>query len=141
MTDYSDKGVGAMSNGSLNKGSLAKIKIPVPPLSVQQDIVEKCEKIDALIADLEQSIEQNKELAKMVLDKSIQNCSEYNSESDSESDIIIDDTESDEESEIFTIETLKKKNCKELRTIAKERKISGRSKMKKDELIEKILSK
>ena len=163
ITDYSDKGVGAMSKGSLNKRSLAKLKIPVPPLSVQQTIVERCEQIDALIAELEQTTERNKELAKLVLDKSIQNCSESEQDDEkeeeytqivideekdyepSDSDIVIlDDSDEDEEKEdepeTLTVEILRKKNCKELRVIAKERSISGRSKMKKAQLIEAIMS-
>jgi type I restriction enzyme S subunit len=39
------------------------IKIPIPPLERQQEIVEYCERNDAIIRELEQEIAQNKQLA------------------------------------------------------------------------------
>ena len=51
INDFSNLGSGMIGNGSLNKKSLGKIKIPIPPLSQQSEIVkyldfiyEKCNK-------------------------------------------------------------------------------------------------
>ena len=51
MNDFTKKGSGMLGNGSLNKKSLAKIKIPIPSLEKQKEIVsyldfiyEKCNK-------------------------------------------------------------------------------------------------
>ena len=82
---------------------------------------------------MEQSIGQNKDLAKLVLDKSIQNCSESEQdgqytrivfEDESEDDfIILEDSDLEQE---YTYENLKIKKKKELQNIAKEIGLKGR---------------
>jgi len=80
ITDFSKSGVGAMSNGSLNKGSLALIKIPIPSLQTQQRIVQECERLDKLITDLEADIESDKSLAASYLKSCIESPQEDHQE-------------------------------------------------------------
>lgn len=49
----------------------ARLYIPLPPPSVQQAIVDRCERIDALIAELEADIALTEELAKTVLQNAL----------------------------------------------------------------------
>lgn len=71
---------------------ITKLKIPVPPLSIQQTIIERCEHIDTLITNLEHSLEQNKELAKLLLEKMLYTKNEDSDVEDS-SDSDVTDTE------------------------------------------------
>jgi restriction endonuclease S subunit len=48
---------------NISKTNIANIKIPIPSLERQQEIVEYCEHNDALIKYLEQEIENNKKQA------------------------------------------------------------------------------
>jgi type I restriction-modification system DNA methylase subunit len=69
ITDFSQSGVGAMSNGSLNKGSLALIKIPLPSLQVQQKIVERLEYLyETCTETATKAIEQLKTKKAMVVE-------------------------------------------------------------------------
>jgi len=61
INTFSSKG--CIGGGSLNKDSLSKIKIPVPSLERQKEIVEYCEYNDTLIKQLEKEIENNKKQA------------------------------------------------------------------------------
>ena len=67
INDFSKLGAGILGNGSLNKKSLAQIKIPIPSLERQQEIVNYCKNNDKLIKKLEQEIETNKEQAKLFI--------------------------------------------------------------------------
>jgi type I restriction enzyme S subunit len=67
ITDFSKLGSGILGNGSLNKKSLDKIKIPIPSLERQKEIVEYCEFNDNLIKQLEKEIENNKKQARMCI--------------------------------------------------------------------------
>ena len=58
---------GCIGGGSLNKESLSKIKIPVPSLERQQEIVDYCEYNDTLIKQLEKEIENNKKQAQQFI--------------------------------------------------------------------------
>ena len=58
INTFSSKG--CIGGGSLNKVSLSKIKIPIPSLERQKEIVEYCEYNDTLIKQLEKEIENNK---------------------------------------------------------------------------------
>jgi len=60
INDFSKLGSGILGNGSLNKKSLEQIKIPIPSLERQKEIVEYCEYNDTLIKQLEKEIENNK---------------------------------------------------------------------------------
>ena len=51
----------------INQENFYKIKIPIPSLERQQEIVAYCERNEALIRDLETEIEQNKQMASQFL--------------------------------------------------------------------------
>ena len=67
INDFSKLGSGILGNGSLNKKSLEQIKIPIPSLERQKEIVEYCEYNDALIKQLEKEIEKNKKQAQQFI--------------------------------------------------------------------------
>jgi type I restriction enzyme S subunit len=67
INDFSKLGSGILGNGSLNKKSLEQIKIPIPSLERQKEIVEYCENNDTLIKQLEQEIENNKKQAQQFI--------------------------------------------------------------------------
>jgi restriction endonuclease S subunit len=67
INDFSKLGSGILGNGSLNKKSLEHIKIIIPSLERQQEIIEYCEYNDNLIKQLEKEIENNKQLAQQFL--------------------------------------------------------------------------
>jgi restriction endonuclease S subunit len=58
---------GCIGKGSLNKESLSKIKIPVPSLKRQKEIIEYCENNDIFIKQLEKEIENNKKQAQQFI--------------------------------------------------------------------------
>jgi len=65
LDSFSSKG--CIGGGSLNKDSLSKIKLPVPSLEKQKEIIEYCESNNNLIKQLENEIEQNKIQANLFL--------------------------------------------------------------------------
>jgi len=67
INDFSKLGSGILGNGSLNKKSLANIKIPIPSLERQKEIVKYCEHNDNLIKKLEKEIEYNKKQAQQFI--------------------------------------------------------------------------
>ena len=67
INDFSKLGSGMFAKGSLNKTSLGLLKIPIPTLERQQEIVEYCEYNDSLIKQLEKEIENNKKQATQFL--------------------------------------------------------------------------
>ena len=67
INDFSKLGSGILGNGSLNKKSLKQIKILIPPLERQKEIVEYCEYNDTLIKQLEKEIENNKKQAQQFI--------------------------------------------------------------------------
>jgi type I restriction-modification system DNA methylase subunit len=69
--DFSKLGTGILGNGSLNKKSLEQIKIHIPSLERQQEIVEYCQSNDTLIKQLEKEIENNKILAKQFITSNV----------------------------------------------------------------------
>ena len=52
----------------ISKTNLKAIKIPIPSLDKQQEIIEYCDYNDALIKQLEQEIENNKRMAQQFID-------------------------------------------------------------------------
>lgn len=52
----------------LNKGNLEKIKIKVPPIDVQKDILKKIESKESLIKELEKNIERAEQESKEIMD-------------------------------------------------------------------------
>ena len=67
INDFSKLGSGILGNGSLNKKSLEQIKIQIPSLERQQEIVKYCEYNDNLIKQLEKEIVNNKQLAQQFI--------------------------------------------------------------------------
>ncbi len=65
--NWSHVGQGVIGGGSLNKQSLTQIKIPIPPLETQKEIVEICDFNESLIKKYEELIEINKRTAKIVI--------------------------------------------------------------------------
>jgi restriction endonuclease S subunit len=63
INDFSKLGSGILGKGSLNKKSLEQIKIQIPSIERQKEIVEYCEYNDTLIKQLEKEIENNKKQA------------------------------------------------------------------------------
>jgi restriction endonuclease S subunit len=61
--DYSKKGSGLIGNGSLNKESLSKLEIPIPPLEKQQKIVAFCDTTMKQIKELEDEIAEKRQMA------------------------------------------------------------------------------
>jgi type I restriction enzyme S subunit len=53
---------------NITKGTLENLKIPVPSIERQQEIVAYCESNDALIRQLEMEIENNKKQAQLFID-------------------------------------------------------------------------
>lgn len=89
INDFSKLGAGLLGNGSLNKKSLACLKIPIPPLKKQREIVEYCEHGNKLIEQLESDIKQNKELSQLFMSSVINSRNIEQSDSDLSN---IDDT-------------------------------------------------
>ena len=63
VNDFSKLGSGLLGKGSLNKTSLGKIKIIIPSLECQKEMIEYCEYNDTLIKQLVREIENNKKQA------------------------------------------------------------------------------
>jgi type I restriction-modification system DNA methylase subunit len=63
MNDFSKLGSGMIGNGSLNKKSLSQIKIPIPSIKRQKEIIKYCEYNDTLIKQLKIKIDEtNKQI-------------------------------------------------------------------------------
>ncbi len=73
INDFSKLGSGLLGNGSLNKKSLSLIKIPIPSLEKQQEIVKYCEDNDNLIKQLEEEIKNNKKQAQNIINSVLNN--------------------------------------------------------------------
>ena len=73
---------------NITKGTLEKLKIPIPSLERQKEIVEYCEYNDTLIKQLEKEIENNKRLAQQfirgIIKAQDEECSETSSVSTEE---------------------------------------------------------
>ena len=62
--------------GHLTTTRLKDIKIPIPPLEKQKEIVTYCDNIQNIIDQLEKQIENNKQLMKDIMDGYLKQCSE-----------------------------------------------------------------
>jgi len=100
INDFSKLGSGILGNGSLNKKSLEEIKIQIPSLERQKEIVEFCEYNDTLIKQLEKDIENNKKQAEIYLKNVItaQQC--QNIDDTDVYDIADDDADADDYDDI-----------------------------------------
>jgi type I restriction enzyme M protein len=68
LNDFSHLGSGIIGGGSLNKKSIEQIEIPIPSIEVQNQIVQFCDKKNALIKSLEEDIEESNLLSKQMMD-------------------------------------------------------------------------
>ena len=66
-TNFKQIGSGMLGQGSLNKKSLGKIKIPIPSMKRQKEIVNYLLDIDAKNKQLEIEIENNKKQAQLFI--------------------------------------------------------------------------
>jgi type I restriction-modification system DNA methylase subunit/restriction endonuclease S subunit len=116
INDFSKLGSGILGNGSLNKKSLEQIKIPIPSLERQKEIVEYCEYNDTLIKQLEKEIENNKKQAQQFITAIVKEQIQ-NEETEEKDDTSLENTEpikkvQDEiipiEEEVFIIPKVKK---------------------------------
>ena len=73
INDFSKLGSGILGNGSLNKKSLEQVKILIPSLKRQKEIIEYCEFNDNIIKQLEKEIENNKNIAQQFITGIINN--------------------------------------------------------------------
>ncbi len=148
---------------AINMTKFQNIRIPIPSLEKQQEIVEYCDRQQELIKSLEKDIEDNKNIALEFMNgmmnenveqsETIEETKEENNdeevrEGDLEEkyeeieDVVISDTNSvisQEDTNIYTEVELKKKTGKELKKIAKNKGKTGCSQLKKSDLINKIL--
>ena len=76
---------------------LQNLKIPIPSLERQKEIVEYCEKNDALIKQLEMEIEQNKQMATKYLNGAIKFTPHTDTETNDPENILDEDQHSDDE--------------------------------------------
>ena len=67
INDFTKLGSGIIGSGSLNKKSLEQIKILIPSIERQKEIVEYCENNVSLIKQLEKEIENNKNEAQQFI--------------------------------------------------------------------------
>jgi type I restriction-modification system DNA methylase subunit len=65
-TNFKHTGSGMIGNGSLNKTSLSKIKIPIPPIEKQKEIIIHFEDVERRKTELERKIEQLKQEIKNI---------------------------------------------------------------------------
>ena len=112
INTFSSKG--CIGGGSLNKESLSKIKIPIPSLERQKEIVEYCEYNDTLIKQLEKEIENNKKQAQKFITgivKTQVQSEEYDSSSVNTETIdeVSDETSSINDDDEISVEEVKPK--------------------------------
>lgn len=77
-----NKAKGLIGGGSYNSSSLKQIKISIPPLEKQKEIVSYCESNDIKIKELENEIEVNKAMAKSYLELILENDCKFNDDDD-----------------------------------------------------------
>jgi type I restriction enzyme S subunit len=97
INDFSKLGSGILGNGSLNKKSLGQIKIIIPSIERQKEIVEYCEYNNILIKQLEKEIENNKQLAQQFITNIVSSNSNSNSNTQTSNNIIFIEEDDDEE--------------------------------------------
>ena len=84
-TDFKKVGSGMLGNGSLNKKSLGKLRIPIPSLVKQREIVKFLKEIDEKNKKLLKEIDENKYKAELFMEKNLKsNIDEDKSDSDEE---------------------------------------------------------
>lgn len=73
LHDFENLASGMLGNGSLNKSSLAKIKIPVPSLGKQKEIIKHLDFLYETIERSEKKVDDLKMINKIIMDNQIQN--------------------------------------------------------------------
>jgi restriction endonuclease S subunit len=105
ISDFLSKKATGAQYPAVSTDIIKSITIPIPPLAIQQATVEQCERLERLISSLEQEIKNSKELAKVVLEKSVfgsKPISEENSqvqivfEDEQDNIIIVEDSDEDD---------------------------------------------
>lgn len=102
LNTFSSKG--CIGGGSLNKESLSKIKIPIPSLEKQKEIVEYCEYNDNLIKQLESEIENNKTVAQEFIRSIVKSQGEKVEEKLDDNNSVNNESISNSQDEIISIE-------------------------------------
>jgi restriction endonuclease S subunit len=89
---------GTAQKKNMDMTRFKSLKIPILPLQIQEQLIQKCEKIDSLISELEQTSTNNKELAKLILEKSISNIQKEDKEENEQefANIVIEDSDDEE---------------------------------------------
>jgi type I restriction-modification system DNA methylase subunit/restriction endonuclease S subunit len=100
INTFSSKG--CIGGGSLNKKSLGELKIPIPSLEKQKEIIVYCDYNNNLIKQLENEIENNKELAQQFIKGIIKTVTKNELETNDETD---DEENDDEENDKTDDET------------------------------------
>ena len=77
-----EKGFVGANHKNISHEYLQNIKIPIPSLDKQKEIVEYCEYNDTLIKQLEKEIENNKKLAQQFITGIVKNSTEFKLESE-----------------------------------------------------------
>jgi type I restriction-modification system DNA methylase subunit/restriction endonuclease S subunit len=98
--DFSNMGAGIIGNGSLNKKSLKELKIPIPSLEHQKQIVEFCEQKDTLIKQLEKEIENNKQMAQEFITNITKAKIQPLTDDDFDNSLSVDDDEKSEKEKV-----------------------------------------
>jgi restriction endonuclease S subunit len=140
IIDFSKLGSGILGNGSLNKKSLAEIKIPIPSLEKQQEIIAYCDANRNLIKQLENEIEKNKILAEQFINAIVKNVYVDTDELEETEDIEVVSSASVASSSKSSSKASSTSSVVELKAQCKSLGIKKYSKLNKKELIE-LLSK
>jgi len=65
--NYDNLGNGILGKGCLNKSSLSEIKIPIPSIEVQEEIVNYCDNNNDIIRKLNETLNKNKKFMEMII--------------------------------------------------------------------------
>jgi type I restriction enzyme S subunit len=66
--DFSDSGKGSLGAGSMNKGSLSEVTMPLPPINFQKSIINRLEALQTQLTSLENLQKQSERNARFILD-------------------------------------------------------------------------
>ena len=66
--DFSESGKGSLGAGSMNKGSLSELQIPLPPLEFQQAVLVRLDALQSQLASLEMLSKQAEDNARFILE-------------------------------------------------------------------------
>ena len=66
--DFSDAGKGSLGAGSMNKGSLSEVTMPLPPLAFQHAVIARLEALQSQLTALESLQRQSEDNARFILE-------------------------------------------------------------------------